>query len=320
MIQSQITRTVGGQPAKFPRPAALMAAPETHRGRHPQADRDHAPANPGAGHPAHERGPPVPARNLSGGHEGRHPPIDRSAPGEPDRRDPVDAGCETGAYGHAPVQVAQAEQAEGGEHHDADAGSEVAAVDRDQKLARDRAERRARWRLVGRAGLRLDPPPGHPGEELLQREDRGREEDQRGDEAHEQLLGRGQEQDCTQRPSRERRQQERVQPRARSVKVTPEREHRRERPREDRNRVGAVGDDRRQPRPDQHREGQERASPGERIHAAPGERGTEERRETARRHKRHPAPSSRPESPEPAYAAGVAAARGLSARVPTPAT
>ena len=58
----------------------------------------------------------------------------------------------------------------------------------------------------------------------------------------------------------------------------------------------------------------------ERIHAAPGERGTEERRETARRHKRHPAPSSRPESPEPAYAAGVAAARGLSARVPTPAT
>src|SRR6185295_2589747 len=146
------------------------------------------------------------------------------------------------------------EKAEHGEHQNADAGAEVAAVDRDQKLREDGDAETASGDLRdGRRRAGSDPAACEP---ALDEEEEGREQDQERGETSEQPFRRQEEERRAEGAAEKARQEEGLEPMRVAPHLLAIAGHAARGPGEEREGRGGVRGDRRQADEDEGGEGE----------------------------------------------------------------
>lgn len=118
-------------------PRQADSEPDEERHRHHQADDHDGGADERPAETARQTRSGEAAEHRRDGHDAGIAPDHGAGEGEPDRGDAVDADRHQVLQAVHLVDVAQADQAERREHQDPHARSEVAAVDRDEKLERE---------------------------------------------------------------------------------------------------------------------------------------------------------------------------------------
>ena len=147
-----------------------------------EADEGDEEADAGDGDALGEGGSRVVAEEGTEGEDAHFWPIDETAGDEPGGGDEIEEGAEDIFEGVHLVDGAEAKEAKGGEHEDADASAEVTAVNGEGKLAGDGEGERGSFEGLGWGwGAEFL-------EEALDEKEGGGEEDQPGDELGE---GRG---------------------------------------------------------------------------------------------------------------------------------
>ncbi|MGC4049580.1 MAG: hypothetical protein QM757_08720 [Paludibaculum sp.] len=166
----------------------------------------------------------------------------------------------------------ESDDAEGGEHQDADAGAEVAAVEGDEELE-DHGSCQPASCFVGLAGL-VEAEPALDG--LLHHEQDGREEDEVGDEGGEQGRGREAQKPGAEHAAGEAGNDEQQQAPFTVADVLAVAPHAAESSGPDGDGAGGVGGDRRESDPDERGKGQEGSSASDGVDHAGDKRGGED--------------------------------------------
>ena len=144
------------------------------RGEDPDEGDEEADA--GSGDALGVGGSRVVAEEGAEGEDARFWPIDEATGDEPGGGDEIEEGAEDIFEGVHLVDGAEAKEAKGGEHEDADAGAEITAINGEGKLAGDGENERGSFEGLGwRWGAEFL-------EEALDEKEGGGEEDQPGDE------------------------------------------------------------------------------------------------------------------------------------------
>ena len=167
-------------------------------------------------------------------------PVDQSAGHEPRGGDDIDHRAEDVLQRIHLVDVAQAEEAERGEHEDADARAEEAAIQGDGELESD-GDPDGRDVRRGRAASR----PAMPPEDTLEQEEDGGEEDEKGDERGEDFVARAGEENAAEQAAEQADGDEAPEPRPDRRDLRAKAEDAAGGADDERERAGGVGDDRR---------------------------------------------------------------------------